>query len=111
MAPFFRVAVSGDSMAPTLRDGEWWIARRTRTFRPGDIVVVDHPEYPGLLAVKRAVRRTAEGWWVEGDNPERSRDSRQFGPVDPHRLLGVVVMRYRPLPPTMPTSAPATPRD
>ena len=97
MAPIFRVAVSGDSMAPTLRDGEWWIARRNRPVRPGDVVVVDHPEYPGLLAVKRAVRQVPGGWWVEGDNPERSRDSRHFGPVAPERLLGTVVLRYWPL--------------
>lgn len=102
MARFFRVAVSGDSMAPALRDGDWWIARRTRSFNAGDVVVVDHPEYPGLLAVKRAVRPTPDGWWVEGDNPDRSRDSRHFGPVPIERLLGTVVLRYRPLPPSPP---------
>ncbi|MGI9197317.1 MAG: nickel-type superoxide dismutase maturation protease [Candidatus Nanopelagicales bacterium] len=93
--PWFRVAVSGDSMAPTLREGQWWVAWRTRTCRPGDIVVMEHPEHDGLLAAKRAIRHEDGGWWVEGDNPDHSRDSRHFGPVPDERIVGRLVMRYR----------------
>ena len=99
--PLFRVAVTGDSMAPTLRPGEWWIAARTRRARVGDIVVVDHPEEE-LLAVKRLVRRAGRECWVEGDNAARSRDSRHFGPVDSSRIVGRLLMRYAPLPPRRP---------
>ena len=93
--PWFRVAIAGESMAPTLREGQWWVARRTTVCRPGDIVVIDHPAYDGLLAAKRAIRRENGGWWVEGDNPDRSRDSRHFGPVPDERIVGRLVMRYR----------------
>ena len=85
-------------MEPTLCDGEWWLALRTRRFSAGDIVVIDHPEYVGLLAVKRLARREVSGWWVEGDNPARSRDSRHFGAVAEARILGRLIVRYRPLP-------------
>ena len=99
--PWLRVAVAGDSMEPALRDGEWWIARRTRRLRPGDVVVVDHPD-GDFLAVKRLVRRTGRECWVEGDNPTRSTDSRHFGSLDQERLIGKVLVRYAPLPPRRP---------
>ena len=85
-------------MEPALRDGEWWLAVRTRRFGAGDIVVIEHPEYAGLLAVKRLVRREASGWWVEGDNPARSRDSRHFGALADASIRGRLIVRYRPLP-------------
>lgn len=99
--PLFRVAVTGDSMAPTLLPGEWWVARRTRRARVGDVVVVDHPE-EDLLAVKRLVRRSGEECWIEGDNPDGSRDSRHFGPVASSRIVGRLLLRYAPLPPRRP---------
>ena len=99
--PLFRVAVTGDSMAPTLLPGEWWIARRTHRAEVGDIVVVEHPE-ERLLAVKRLIRRTGDECWIEGDNLAHSRDSRHFGPVDCSRIVGRLLVRYAPLPPRRP---------
>ena len=96
--PWFPVAVAGDSMEPTLRSGEWWLARRTRRVAVGDVVVVRQPEQEDLLTVKRITGRQGAGWWVEGDNSERSRDSRHYGPVDPEAILAVLVIRYWPLP-------------
>ncbi|MFM7212279.1 MAG: S26 family signal peptidase, partial [Actinomycetota bacterium] len=34
---------------------------------------------------------------VEGDNPDRSRDSRHFGAIPDSRIIGKVILRYRPL--------------
>lgn len=96
--PFFRVAVSGPSMLPTLDDGEWWVAVRGARVRPGDLVVVERlGDAPGL-AVKRAVRREPSGWWLEGDNHGVSRDSRDFGAVPDAAIVGRLMWRYRPLP-------------
>ena len=81
-------------MIPTLAPGEWVVVRRTRAPREGSVVVVRRPE---RLVVKRAVRRTAEGWWVEGDNAEASDDSRVFGYVPEADVLGEVRWRYRPI--------------
>jgi len=69
-------------MVPTLRDGDAVLARRGgRLTRAGDVVVARFPSRPDLLVVKRAVRPAAGGWWVEGDNPFASDDSRTFGPA------------------------------
>jgi signal peptidase I len=94
--PWGRVAVAGRSMEPTLRDGDWLVVRwSAAAVRPGRLVVVRLPGGP--LSVKRALRRTPEGWWVERDNPREGVDSWQVGAVPPDGVLGVVVLRYRPL--------------
>lgn len=95
--PLFRVAISGPSMEPTLRAGEWWLALRTTRVDVGDMVVVLHPELADTLAVKRLTHRTGRACWVEGDNPSSSRDSRHFGPVDEDRVVGRLLVRYAPI--------------
>jgi nickel-type superoxide dismutase maturation protease len=93
---WWAVEVRGDSMAPTLCEGDWLLARRTTRVRPGDLVVLARPDRPNLLVVKRLIRRDETGWWVEGDNPAASDDSRLFGPVP--EVLARVVLRYAPRP-------------
>jgi nickel-type superoxide dismutase maturation protease len=90
-------------MAPTLADGDWLVCRRLRPasvarLRPGQVVVVERPDRPGLLVVKRLVRRTPDGWWVEGDNPGASDDSRVFGAVPDAGVVARVRVRYAPRP-------------
>ncbi|HEX8001186.1 MAG TPA: nickel-type superoxide dismutase maturation protease [Mycobacteriales bacterium] len=92
--PWFRLAVNGVSMIPTLAPGEWVVVRRTRTPAPGSAVVVKRPD---RYVVKRAVRVADGGWWVEGDNAAASDDSRTFGPVPADAIVGEVRWRYRPL--------------
>ena len=94
--PFGRLAVTGTSMLPTLAPGDFLVVRWRARVRRGDLVVVRLPGRP--LGVKRVVRVVAEGWWVEGDNPEASTDSRALGPVSPDAVLGRVVLRYWPFP-------------
>ena len=94
--PVIRVAIEGTSMLPTLAPGEWWWARVTTRVRPGDLVVVRHPGDPSRWIVKRAIRRERHGWWVEGDNPHSSDDSRSFGVVDQSQIIGRLWWRYRP---------------
>lgn len=78
-------------MEPTLISGETYLAVTGVRVRIGDIVVVRHPERPDLLTVKRVVRRESGGWWVEGDNPGQSTDSRTFGAVGTDQVLARVV--------------------
>ena len=92
----FRVEIEGDSMSPTLSAGDWAIATRTSP-RPGDVVVLEHPKRPGFELVKRATGRSDSGeWFVEGDNPEESTDSRSFGPVPASAIRGCVRFVYAP---------------
>jgi phage repressor protein C with HTH and peptisase S24 domain len=82
-------------MAPTVRDGDQLVVVWGAPVRPGDLVVVRRPD-PVSLTVKRALRRTPAGWWVEGDNPDASTDSRHYGAVVDGDLVARVVLRYWP---------------
>lgn len=103
----FRVEVSGSSMTPTLRPGDWLVATRGGEIHRGDIVVLRHP-HRGLDLVKRitAVPGDRVGdlvlgpseYRVEGDNPGASTDGREFGPVRREAIEGVVRFRYWPRP-------------
>ena len=101
----FRARVEGDSMEPALRDGDALVATRRGRIRPGTIVVAEHPGRPGFELVKRVrycggavapdLRRLSAGeLWIEGDRPERSTDSRHFGPIARSSVRGVVRFRY-----------------
>lgn len=89
------VRVRGDSMLPTLRDGDRLAVRRARTGEPrlGQLVVISES---GKQMVKRVSKLLAAGIEVVGDNPSASRDSRHFGPVLTEDIEGVVAFRYWP---------------
>jgi nickel-type superoxide dismutase maturation protease len=89
------VVVTGDSMRPTLCAGDFCLVVWGVRIRPGDVVVARLPGRP--LGVKRAVRRTESGWWLEGDDSTASTDSRTFGAVPDEAVLGRVLIRYWPL--------------
>lgn len=93
--PYRRIRVRGPSMAPTLKDGDVVLARRTDVPQTGDVVVVTWVTRPHQLSIKRVSRPNGTGWHVEGDNPGASTDSRDLGPAQVH---GVVVARLWPHP-------------
>jgi nickel-type superoxide dismutase maturation protease len=95
--PFTRVRVLGPSMEPHVCNGDWWVVRRTARLRVGDVVLMTHPNRPDALIVKRLDRRVGDGWWVLGDNPAASEDSRHFGTVGDGLLIGILLFRYRPV--------------
>jgi nickel-type superoxide dismutase maturation protease len=89
-------------MAPALRPGDWLLVwrglrpGRPPRVRPGQLVVAWHPDRTDFLLVKRAVRRTAGGWWLESDNRGVGEvDSRSFGAVPGDLISGRVLLRYR----------------
>jgi phage repressor protein C with HTH and peptisase S24 domain len=90
-----RVGVRGPSMSPTLADGDVVLVRFGAPVRAGDVVLVTWAARPGQLSVKRAVRPDGDGWWVLGDNPYGSTDSRTLGPAD---VVAVVRRRLWPRP-------------
>ena len=83
-------------MEPTLRDGDLVLVRVDGRVEPGALVVVRLQGRSGL-AVKRVVRRDAEGWWVERDNPREGVDSWLVGAVPPGDVVACVSGRLWPL--------------
>ncbi len=93
--PCWRAVVRGPSMSPALSDGDLvLVSRRTRPY-PGAVVLVRWVQRPGQLSVKRVVGRHGDGWWVLGDNPDGSTDSRQLGTAE---SVAVVLARLWPAP-------------
>ncbi|GAB2847724.1 S26 family signal peptidase [Lentzea nigeriaca] len=107
---WIRVTVRGNSMAPTLHDGQKLVARRLlrRSPRRREVIVfrVPDPELPHRIKRVAAVAGDAVPDWlaptlpgtphvpagfvaVEGDNP-RSQDSRQLGLIDCRDIVGTV---------------------
>jgi signal peptidase I len=89
--------VRGRSMLPTLRDGDLLLVRYGRRPRPGSLVMVRLPE-GRPLSVKRAVRRTPDGWWVERDNDTEGVDSWLVGAIPDGDVVAVAVARLWPRP-------------
>jgi len=98
-----RVRVSGPSMSPTLKHGDQLLVVRADRARPGDVVLARFPVRPELLVVKRVVRAVEGGWWVEGDSPLVTDDSRAFGAAV---VVGRVLLRVWPRPGRLPRSRP-----
>jgi signal peptidase I len=101
-----RVLVRGPSMSPTLSDGDVVLARFGRVPRPGDVVLLRWSARPEQLSVKRAARPGGDGWWVLGDFPEASTDSRVLGVAE---VIAVVRFRIWPRPGRLRHSAPHSP--
>ena len=93
-------------MLPTLEPGDWALAIRVHRVRRGDVVVVEHPERAGFELIKRVVhvpgdlapdgRLLMNEFWIEGDEPEGSTDSRAFGPVPIERVRARVRLVWWP---------------
>jgi signal peptidase I len=109
MAWWLRVTVVGQSMSPTLRDGQRLLARRLRRApRRGEVIVFRVPDEDLPCRIKRVAaiagdpvpewltptlpgltRIPADRVAVVGDNPD-SQDSRQLGLVRCQDILGAV---------------------
>lgn len=87
-------------MEPALRSGDYilvnrWAYRR-RDPEAGDVVVLQDPEARGRFLVKRVMSGDRQsGVFVLGDNTAHSRDSRHFGMVPLHFVVGKVRLRAK----------------
>ena len=117
------VGVQGPSMLPVIdeRDNlvmlDCFTTRFLRQPRKNEVIMAENPFKPGYTIVKRVLfleGELAEFWshresklikveippghiWVEGDNKENSKDSREFGPLPLALVDGIVRYRVWPL--------------
>jgi len=80
-------------MEPTLREGDLLLVLHGGRPRVGGLLVVRLPD--GVVAVKRAVRRESDGWWVERDNPREGVDSWRVGAIPDGDVVARVLTRVR----------------
>jgi phage repressor protein C with HTH and peptisase S24 domain len=85
--------VHGRSMEPTLHAGDVLLVLHGGRPRVGGLLVVRLPD--GVVAVKRAVRREPDGWWVERDNPREGVDSWVVGTIPDRDVVARVLTRVR----------------
>jgi len=97
MSGILNVTILGDSMYPTLTDGQTVSADILNEFddvRIGDIVVLLHPFKPETHIVKRIKSFDGLLYFVEGDQPDPmgSEDSHNFGPVGRDLILARITV-------------------
>ena len=103
---FKAVEVRGDSMSPNYNDGDWLLfrllpAKSKADELVGKVVLIQRRSNLGedFLQVKRVIKvhnhNDETEIWVEGDNKEKSTDSRSWGALDSSEVIGKLVFRYR----------------
>jgi len=107
-----RMVIEGRSMEPAYSRGERVLVNKLAYLRSkpgtGDVVIVRRTGEARGLHVKRIAagpgeeieswgekrRLGPDEWWVLGDNPDDSTDSRQLGPVRTGEIAGKVILKY-----------------
>ncbi len=88
--------IEGDSMLPTLKDGDAILIDADAKIAVGDIILTKHPFKKSVKLVKRLSEIDQNGnYFLVGDNPPESTDSRTFGALSPKHLLGKAVCRLK----------------
>jgi signal peptidase I len=103
---FKKVEVRGDSMSPNYNEGDWLLfrvlpAKSKENELVGKVVLIQRRSNLGedFLQVKRVIHvhndTNETEIWVEGDNKEKSTDSRSWGALDSSEVIGKLILRYR----------------
>ena len=96
------IRINGESMYPTYKDGQYRLVDKKfnthyRDFKKlsgleGRIFVMWSPDgVPIIKRLKYVSDTPVPEYWVEGDNPEQSMDSRQYGFLKAEGFIGEVV--------------------
>lgn len=88
--------VEGNSMLPTLKNGDAVLINPQAKPEIGDIVLACHPFKKSVKILKRVNDFAENGDLIlTGDNPDESSDSRAFGAVSVKYLIGKVTCRLK----------------
>ena len=78
-------------MEPNFKNGERLLALNFFKPKSGDVVVIGKSH---KRILKRIEHVSGNLFYVLGDNKEKSTDSRHFGLVPKHEMIGKVVLKY-----------------
>jgi len=91
-----RFRVFGESMSPALVDGQHVIGESlTYRFRDpeiGEMIILKCPDNEMNL-IKRITKSDGGNYFVEGDNKNQSRDSRNFGLIQKNKILAKIIYK------------------
>lgn len=88
--------ISGDSMEPSLKEGDRVLLWRTKHIIPGRLVSFLDPRDRSSKIIKRAKSVSPLGVVAVGDNINSSTDSRHFGIVPYSDVSAAAIYRYFP---------------
>lgn len=94
------VAVAGNSMAPTLNEGDWLVVSWADepALKAQKVYVIERADRPGIFVIKRLLEigggENSGKVWLEGDN-EASTDSREWGWIPENELRARVLFRFK----------------
>jgi nickel-type superoxide dismutase maturation protease len=92
----YGMRVEGDSMMPSLRSGDRVLIDPKASVKPGDVVLARHPYRSSVQILKRLSSIEPDGrFYLSGDNPDDSTDSRTFGTLARSDILGTVIARFK----------------
>lgn len=84
--------IEGDSMLPVLKNGDLVLINPNAEIAVGDIVLARHPFKKSVKIIKRVAEILPdEKYFLLGDNPSESSDSRSFGAIRAEDILGKAV--------------------
>ncbi len=93
------IKVSGDSLRPLSRDGDFVLVSRipllVRGIRPGDAVVFHHPRLGRLIKLVERLEDGGRSVYVIGLDAFSS-DSRTFGTIPRNLIQGKVIWHFTP---------------
>jgi nickel-type superoxide dismutase maturation protease len=91
-----RVRIEGNSMLPELKEGDEVLVKQTNTYKVGEIVLAIHPFKTSVKIIKRIDQISEAGeFFLLGDNPNESTDSRTLGLFSQLQLLGKVTKKLK----------------
>ncbi|MEP3892034.1 MAG: nickel-type superoxide dismutase maturation protease [Hellea sp.] len=83
------VKITGQSMSPTLNDGDYVITKKPRLYQAGLIYVINHIDLGRII--KRLQSTKHDRCYFIGDNPKASTPSSLIGAVERERVIGQVI--------------------
>ena len=89
--------IEGDSMHPTLKEGDLVLINPHAALAIGDIVVARHPFKKSINIIKRIAEiLPGERYILLSDNLDESSDSRSFGAIAAKDILGKAEAKIKP---------------